>query len=321
MLTVSRIRTVKPEFFNSDDVASVSLTAERTFLGLFTQADDRGRHRDNARIIYGTLWITRTEQTPEGVEDDLRHLAERNLVCRYTGCDGKRYLHIVTWDKHQKISHPAASRLPACPEHQVAQECGGCKQKHCTGPAPENFRRPTENRPLSADTPTGATPQVLIRAEEHRSVEERPAVPETDKTTGQSLSLEPLRSPREKLVPGSRIKDPGSTPNGDGFAAPLAPSADRLVAQYVKLCARRPASKTLARLGKETKDLLADGFTPDEIWAGLLRYHANPKSPALLPDMVNEALNGTAGAQGTTRGAPRHQAWTNPTADAYAEEL
>ena len=46
-----RIRTVKPEAFTSESLAEVSVEAERTFYGLLTQADDHGRHRDNAAII------------------------------------------------------------------------------------------------------------------------------------------------------------------------------------------------------------------------------------------------------------------------------
>lgn len=40
---LARIRTIKPEAFVSESLATVSLTAERTFLGLLTQADDQGR--------------------------------------------------------------------------------------------------------------------------------------------------------------------------------------------------------------------------------------------------------------------------------------
>jgi hypothetical protein len=114
---MARIRTIKPEAFTSDSLASVSLTAERTFFGLLTQADDHGRHRDHAAVIAGALWPLRPDHTPIDVEDDLQQLAAAGLICRYTGDDGKPYLHITGWHKHQKIDRASRSRHPACPHH------------------------------------------------------------------------------------------------------------------------------------------------------------------------------------------------------------
>nr|WP_223190569.1 hypothetical protein [Streptomyces sp. TRM68416] len=116
---MARIRTIKPEAFVSESLAAVSLTAERTFIGLLTQADDQGRHRDHAAIIAGQLWVLRPEHAPSDVETDLAQLADAGLICRYTGLDDKRYLHIVTWHQHQKINRPSKSRLPACPHHDA----------------------------------------------------------------------------------------------------------------------------------------------------------------------------------------------------------
>lgn len=72
---MARIRTIKPEAFFSESLAEVSVEAERTFFGLLTQADDHGRHRDNAAIIAGLLWPLRAEHTSVHVEDDLHQLA------------------------------------------------------------------------------------------------------------------------------------------------------------------------------------------------------------------------------------------------------
>ncbi|GAA3272735.1 hypothetical protein GCM10010469_51020 [Streptomyces labedae] len=74
---MARIRIIKPEAFVSVSLAVVTLTAERTFFGLLTQADDQGRYRDHAAIIAGQLWVLRPEHTPAEVEKDLAQLAER----------------------------------------------------------------------------------------------------------------------------------------------------------------------------------------------------------------------------------------------------
>ena len=128
---MARIRTIKPEAFESEDLASVDVTAALTFFGLLTQADDSGRFRDHAAIIAGRLWALRPEHTPAHVARDLEQLAEAGLVCRYTGCDGKSWLHIVTWDRHQKINRASDSRLPRCPAHEAAKACGECDRPRC----------------------------------------------------------------------------------------------------------------------------------------------------------------------------------------------
>lgn len=109
---MARIRTIKPEAFASESLAAVSLTAERTFFGLLTQADDRGRFRDQPAVIAGLLWSLRPGHGPMGVEDDLIQLAAEDLICRYTGDDGKAYLHVVTWSRHQRINRPSGVRTP-----------------------------------------------------------------------------------------------------------------------------------------------------------------------------------------------------------------
>src|SRR3954453_22475368 len=124
---MARIRTVKPEMFESESLAECSVTAMLTFFGLLTQADDSGRHRDHPAIIAGRLWALRPEHTATHVARDLEELAAAGVICRYTGCDGRTWLHIVTWEQHQKINRPTESRLPRCPSHQGKQACGKCK--------------------------------------------------------------------------------------------------------------------------------------------------------------------------------------------------
>ena len=154
---MARIRTIKPEAFVSESLAEVSVEAERTFFGLLTQADDHGRHRDNAAIIAGLLWPLRAEHTSVHVEDDLQQLADAGLICRYTGCDGRRYLHIVTWSDHQKIDKPSQSRMPSCPHHDTEHRCGP-RRDSCTrrGEVPPNPHQ-------RADAVSPTVPVVTLR--------------------------------------------------------------------------------------------------------------------------------------------------------------
>lgn len=116
---MARIRSDKPEAYQSETLAEISIAAERTFKGMATIADDRGRLADKPAQINGELWSMRGGHTKDDLESELDEMVKVDLVCRYTGCDGKRYLHMVTWDQHQKIDRPSKSRLPRCPHHRL----------------------------------------------------------------------------------------------------------------------------------------------------------------------------------------------------------
>lgn len=118
-----RIRSLKPEAFQSETLSEVSIAAERTFFGLSTYADDRGRAVDKPAVINGALWPLRPEHTTADLDADLDALARAGLVCRYDGCDGRRYVHMVTWDEHQRVDRPSKSRIPPCGKHQGGEPC------------------------------------------------------------------------------------------------------------------------------------------------------------------------------------------------------
>ena len=97
-------------------------------------ADDRGRLADKPAQINGELWSMRGNHTREDLEAELGEMVKVDLVCRYTGCDGKRYLHLVKWDQHQKIDRPSRSRLPRCPHHQADPDYCGRHEGDCITP-------------------------------------------------------------------------------------------------------------------------------------------------------------------------------------------
>ncbi|WP_330457424.1 hypothetical protein OIB37_11240 [Streptomyces sp. NBC_00820] len=339
---MARIRTIKPEAFVSESLAEVSVEAERTFFGLLTQADDHGRHRDNAAIIAGLLWPLRAEHTSVHVEDDLQQLANAGLICRYTGCDGRRYLHVVSWSQHQKIDKPSQSRLPSCPQHQTADRCAPCKGTCTKGvedspPSPRALAETSPSAPRALDLPAkpAATPPghagvaSVVQQDALGGISDCSSLAEA-KSAGQGTLAEDSpnlpRSLGEGSAPGSRILDPGSS-FPTGRTAPAATvSANQLLGEYVAACDERPPSDVIGHLGRITKKLLGEGIAPEHIRAGLLNFAANPKHPSVLTSMVNEAMNARVGGlsrPGIRPDMPAHQAWTNPVdaAAAYAEEL
>ncbi|MFE7114186.1 hypothetical protein ACFU99_02020 [Streptomyces sp. NPDC057654] len=295
---MARIRTIKPEAFASESLAQVSLSAERTFFGLLTQADDHGRYRDQAAVIAGLLWSLRPEHGPMGVEDDLTQLAGADLICRYEGADGKRYLHMVTWSRHQKINRPSGVRHPGCPHHDGAP-------RHSEPSQP----------PQGAFTAPSVPPHGAL-TEGSREMREPPV--KRDEAAGQDGFSEPsMRARGGRAEPGvsphgpdlgPRIMDLGSVPVGAASGpAPDTVSARQLTGEFVAACAHRPPEKLLGRLGREVNQLLGEGIAPGHIRAGLERLRTKGLSPSVLPSLVNEAMNADPPA---ARAA--HRPWTNP---------
>ncbi|KOV12346.1 hypothetical protein ADK60_32055 [Streptomyces sp. XY431] len=349
---MSRIRPVKPEAYTSETLAELTIYAERTFFGLATECDDRGRHKDHAAIIYGKLWVVRADQAPVDVEDHLMQMERSGLIHRYTGCDGKRYLHYITWDRHQKIDKPSLSRLPACP-HCAPERCGPCKGP-CTKRTSSTdgqlvlasavlnpprdladnsantrgaLAQPAEHlpaAPVPAQSVPDALPDTLLGNEPDHT---RPA----RKSAGQGAAVKNSpKSPRnlpEPSAPGSRILDPGSSsPTGRPAPGADTVSANQLVGEYVASCPQRPPGSVLGHLGKVVKTLLDEGIDPDHVRAGLRRFAEIQGHPSRLPSLVNDAMNArNAGLArpGSRPNLPAHQAWTNPVDAhaAYAEEL
>lgn len=349
---MSRIRPVKPEAYTSETLAELSIYAERTFMGLATECDDRGRHKDHAAIIYGKLWVVRADQTPVDVEDHLMQMERSGLIHRYTGCDGKRYLHYITWDRHQKIDKPSLSRLPSCP-HCAPERCGLCKGP-CTQRAagslsaslgigtasanlPPGFAEGSANTPRALDQPaepSAAPPAPVLHAtaavpDSLLELEQGP-VSRPKKTAGQTAFAEASpKAPRnlpEPSAPGSRILDPGSSFPTGRQAPDATVSVNQLVGEYVAACDERPPGSVIGHLGKVVKTLLAEGIAPEHVRAGLRRFAELQGHPSRLPSLVNDAMNSRSAGlarPGIRPNLPAHQAWTNPVdaATAYAEEL
>lgn len=109
---MARIRTIKPSFFRDHDIAELPLSTRLTFIGLWTYVDDEGRGIDDPRLVKGDLWQLDDKHTVAKVNNDLKVLAERGRIERYE-INGRRYLRVVNWTKHQRINRPTPSQIPA----------------------------------------------------------------------------------------------------------------------------------------------------------------------------------------------------------------
>jgi len=110
---MARIRSIKPEFFTSEAIAALPLSARLTFIGLWTYVDDNGVGLDNELLITAAIWPLERDnlETLARTREDLASLSRAGLVSRYQD-SRKSYVHVTSWTEHQKVDHPRKPRYP-----------------------------------------------------------------------------------------------------------------------------------------------------------------------------------------------------------------
>lgn len=106
---MARIRTIKPEFWTDEDLSSISAEAALLAIALLNYADDEGYFKAHPGLVRAGCMPLR--DTLRRIAEMLTELVEIGYLRLGTGPDGKRYGHIVSFLKHQRISHPAKSQI------------------------------------------------------------------------------------------------------------------------------------------------------------------------------------------------------------------
>ena len=111
---MARIRTIKPEFPQSESMGRVSRDARLLFIMLWTIADDSGRLRGSSRMLASVLFPY-DEDAPDLIGSWLTELDKEGCIVQYRHNNGS-YIEICNWLSHQKIDKPSASKLPSFEE-------------------------------------------------------------------------------------------------------------------------------------------------------------------------------------------------------------
>ena len=143
---MARLRSLKPEFWTSEQIMNLAPAARLTFIGLWTHCDDGGNHPASARTLKAEVFPSDDISTAD-VQGMVDALIGEGLVREYTA-DWKRYWHVTGWAKHQRIDKPTF--------------------KH---PKPEKLDEPSATVPRAFDEDLPSARGVLARGEE-RSGEE-----------------------------------------------------------------------------------------------------------------------------------------------------
>ena len=112
-----RIRSIRPEFWTSEDVAALTWDQRLIFIGLWSYVDDNGVGRDVEKLILADLFPLEDDQVGAlmQIHGALSEYSSRGLITRYT-VDNRPYLHVTTFSTHQVINRPSRGRypLPTC---------------------------------------------------------------------------------------------------------------------------------------------------------------------------------------------------------------
>lgn len=102
---MSRIRTVKPEFWVSEQVGDCSPNARLTFIGMWNFCDDRGVHPAKTKTLRAEVWGLDQGVTAAQVGDWIDELIRAGLVREFSS-GGDQYWFVTGWKKHQRIEKP-----------------------------------------------------------------------------------------------------------------------------------------------------------------------------------------------------------------------
>lgn len=108
-----RIRTIKPDFFTSLDMAKLSMEARLLFIGLWTHSDDEGRNQNEPRLIKAAIFPLDDQITAATVVDLMVELAGTGSIDLYRDNNGRPLYQVRAWKAHQKIDKPSTSKYPS----------------------------------------------------------------------------------------------------------------------------------------------------------------------------------------------------------------
>lgn len=146
---MARIRSIKPDFWTSEQVMECSPIARLMFIGIWNFADDHGRSPASPKTIKAQIFPADNIDTTN-VRGMLDELSSNGLIQLYE-VDGKEFLFVTGW-RHQKIDKRQPAKYPAPPEDhsttvrrtvstdRKGSEGIGEERKHCPVGKPTRTR-------------------------------------------------------------------------------------------------------------------------------------------------------------------------------------
>lgn len=176
---MARIRSIKPEFWSSEQIMNCSRDARLLFIGLWNFVDDAGRSPNSAKTIRAQVFPGDEDVKAESVRRLLDELSTNGLL-RFYEVDGRSYLKVTGWH-HQKIDRPRPSKYPQpplvedspTPRRYLATDLilseGIRSDLTASGAGDKSNNKEAGSRSLASALPTGALTSVTEGAAPPRS--------------------------------------------------------------------------------------------------------------------------------------------------------
>lgn len=136
-------RILKESICTSESLAYLSAEAEVLFYRLIVKADDFGLYYGSPKILASLLFPLNVP-TEKKVGSWLAELVKGGLVATYTAEDGRQYLKLLSWDKHQnrratKSKYPLPKEFDStCTQPNTSDNSDTCAQPYTNFPVNVN---------------------------------------------------------------------------------------------------------------------------------------------------------------------------------------
>lgn len=109
-----RIRSLKPEFFSSEKVASLSFPARLLYQGLWCFGDDEGRGIANMRLLKAYVFPLDDGVGVEELTLWFKEIESQGMIHTYE-VHGENYYHVVDWVPNQSAAFRRGKGLYPAP--------------------------------------------------------------------------------------------------------------------------------------------------------------------------------------------------------------
>lgn len=158
-----RIRTLKPDFFTSPDVAQVDFPVRIFYQALWCWADDFGIGETNINGLLGFAFPDSDGFTAQDVRRFCADCARHFGTVFYT-VRGRHYYAVETWDKHQKLErrtdrrkHPTPDDPHATPDQRI-YDCADFAPNMPSRNCAESGKKDAGNRNRGIQDPENGSP-------------------------------------------------------------------------------------------------------------------------------------------------------------------
>jgi len=139
-------RIIKETICTSEDIAQLSFGAEVLFYRLMVKADDFGCYHGNLKIIKNTCFPLKADDIKDKqIVEWLNELVNVGMIFFYAAGDGKLYLKLTKWEKHQQ-KRAKNSKFPTPDDDDVTVMSDDFNCNQLLTYVPENRESRNENR-------------------------------------------------------------------------------------------------------------------------------------------------------------------------------